>query len=60
MMFEVLNLFKEMTILKVLRMKKTTNRCEKKSSIQLVHVFDSMDELRQLSMITVMLIKFSS
>ena len=60
MMFEVLTLSKEKTILKVLQMKEP-NRCEKKVfSIPLVHVSDSIDELRQLSTPIVMLSKFSS
>ena len=50
MMFEVLNLSKDKTILKVLRMKKKPNRCKKKL---VLHVSDSMDELSQLSIIIV-------
>ena len=57
-MFEVLNLSKEKTILKVFRMKKP-NRSEKIFRIPLVHVSDSMDVLRQLSIIIVMLLQFS-
>ena len=59
MMFEVLNLSNEKAILKLFRMKKKPNRCEK-NSIPLEHISDSMDELIQLSIIIVMLIKFSS
>ena len=58
MMPEVLNLSDEKTIIKVLQIKKPT--AVKKTSIPLVHVSDSMDKLRQLSIIIVKLIKFSS
>ena len=47
MMFEVLILSKETTILNVLRCKKKTNQCENNIfGIPLLHVSDPMDELR--------------
>ena len=63
MIIDVLNISKEKTTIKVLRMKKNQTKSiasEKKNSLSLVHVSDSMDELRQLSIKIVMLIKFSS
>ena len=59
-MFEVLNLSKEQTSLKVLRMKKKPTTVKKIFSTPLVHVADSMHELRLLSKIIVLLNKFSS
>ena len=58
-MFEVLNLSLKKVYSKGIANEKSPTAV-KKISIPLVHVSDSMDELRQLSIIMVMIINFSS